>query len=221
VEPDVPAIILPRDGDPAMREQRLWGLPAALCFLARGDLSIHAAAVQVNGSALLLAGPGSHGKTTLAAAFLRANHRVLGEDMACCRLSDRPAVLPGPALLRVRPDVYRALTIPKVRVADEGPYRTALALDDRSADAAPVPIRGILFLRQGHTSPQITSVQPAVALRDLWALAFRLPSEEHVASSFEMIAALSAAVPAWDLYRQIEFGNLAELVDLIIETCLG
>lgn len=220
IDPNAPAIVVPREGDPAMREQRLWGIPAALCFVTRGDLSIHAAAVEVDGSALLLAAPGGHGKTTLAGGFLRAGYRVLGEDTACCRVSGHPVILPGPALLRVRPDVYRALRFPSVRQVDRGPYRMALALDDSAGDGAPVRIAGVVFLRQDETTPRIEPVDAAVALRDLWALAFRLPSEEHVVRSFEMIATLAAAVPAWNLYRRLDFENLLDVVDLVIDTCL-
>src|SRR5207244_12530639 len=87
-------------------ERLRWGIPAALRCMHRGDLPLHAAAVEVESRALVLAAPGWHGKTTLALAFQRHGYRVLTEDLACCSLASTPKLLPGPALLRVRPHVY-------------------------------------------------------------------------------------------------------------------
>ena len=78
------------------REARLFGLPAALCFMTRGDVAVHAAAVDVDGSALLLAAPGRFGKTTLAAAFAGEGFRLLAEDTACYRSIPRPIGAPRP-----------------------------------------------------------------------------------------------------------------------------
>src|ERR1700686_5250276 len=99
VDPSAASIVMSRAPDSMRREVGLWGIPAALCALHYGDRPVHAAAVEVNGSAILLAAPGHFGKTTLAAAFVRAGHRVLSEDLSFLRLSPVPAVLPGPALL--------------------------------------------------------------------------------------------------------------------------
>ena len=56
-----------------------------LCFRARGDTALHAAAVEVDGQAVVLGAPGTFGKTTLAAAFHAAGHRLLSEDTTCIR----------------------------------------------------------------------------------------------------------------------------------------
>ena len=82
--------------------------------MARGDLAVHAAAVDVDGSALLLAAPGRYGKTTLAAAFAGQGYRLLAEDTTCYRPSSDPSVLPGLAMLRIRPDVHEHLSHPAV-----------------------------------------------------------------------------------------------------------
>ena len=89
------------------REQRLWGVPTVLCFMDRGDFGLHAAAVEVEGAAILLAAPGRHGKTTLALAFHSRGYRLLTEDTTCCRLASGPLLLPGPTSVRLRPDIFR------------------------------------------------------------------------------------------------------------------
>jgi hypothetical protein len=208
VDPDAGCIELPSCGDEIAREQRLWGIPSALCYLRRGDFPLHAAAVEVDRGALLLAAPGGCGKTTLALAFHRHGYRVLSEDLTCCRVHDTPVALPGPALLRVRRDMFDAPPA-GTHVVAVRPDRVSLALDrDQRGDGAPVPIRAIVFLRVGLRAIRIEPVPASSALPDLWALAFHLPTAAGRASAFHQLARLAAAVPVWNLFRPLEPGAL-------------
>ncbi len=130
IDPRARRILVPQTAEVILREERLWGIPLALCVLQRGDLPLHAAAVEVGGSAVILAAPGRYGKSTLAAAFVRAGHRVLSEDMTCVRTAPEPAVIPGPAMLRVRRDVLRSTEPVDARPLAEIDDRTSLALDE-------------------------------------------------------------------------------------------
>lgn len=213
VDPEALLIEVPADGG-VRREERLWGIPALLCFLGRGDLPLHAAAVEVDGAAVVLAAPRTYGKTTMAAAFHRAGHRVLSEDTACMRLGPEPAVVPGPAMLRVRHDVRAALDVPRASVVGEDDDRVHFALDDRG-DCVPVPLRALVFLDEADGPPALERVELPEAIRDLWALSFRLPLEDDVSRSFGAVADLAAAVPAWRFRRPLDLGGLAAHVDLL------
>jgi hypothetical protein len=214
VDPAAPWIDVPADGG-IRREERLWGIPALLCFLARGDLPLHAAACEIDGGAVVLAAPRTYGKTTMAAAFHRAGHRVLNEDTACIRLGPDAAVVPGPAMLRVRHDVAAGLELPAVRLVGEDADRVHYALDD-PGDCEPVPLRAVVFLDEGDT-PALEPVGPPEALRDLWALSFRLPTEEDVGRSFAAVADLAAAVPVLRLRRPLALDALADHVALVAD----
>ena len=61
IDPREPSIAVTPVLDRVRREARLWGVPSLLCYLTRGDVPLHAAAVDVDGRALLLAGPGRSG----------------------------------------------------------------------------------------------------------------------------------------------------------------
>jgi hypothetical protein len=202
-------------------EARLWGIPAALCFITRGDVPVHAAAVEVDGSAILFAAPGRHGKTTLASAFVGAGHRLLSEDVSCCRVGERPAVLPGPAMLRVRRDSYEHLEIPGTYPVMEDPDRVHLAVDESlRGDGSPVPIRAVIFLRE-EREWELEPVPVPEAIRDLWTLSLKLPNDADRTRCFESLADLARRVPVYNLYRHLDFDRLEEDVKRIAEIGSG
>jgi len=222
IDPFEASISVTPASDDVRREARLWGVPSLLCYVTRGDVPLHAAAVDVDGRALLLAGPGRAGKTTTAAAFLTAGHRVLAEDLVACRPEPSPTLLPGPAMLRVRPDVYPRLTLMNASPVAEDAERVHLALEGPArGDGAPVPLAGIVFLRPGEGPPRLRRRSAVDTIRDLWALSLNLPTEEDRARCFRGVAALAASVPAWDLHRPISLDMLEAVVGAVISTCLA
>jgi hypothetical protein len=183
VDPIGQTIDIPRGGDELIREQRLWGIPVLLCAMRRGDFFIHAAAAQVDKRAILFAAPGRHGKTTLAMAFHQCGYRVLSEDSACCRLGPEPAILPGPALMRVRPDVFDGAAPAGTYIAAVYKDRVYLVIDeDRRGNDDPVPIQALILLRESENGIHsivcphtrrflISGPLPSTSLRMLTALA--------------------------------------------------
>ena len=222
VQPARRAIQVPNQVDPVRREVRLWSLPAALCLVERGDLSLHGAAVDLGGTALVFAAPGKHGKTTLASAFLQAGYRLLSEDLTCCRPQEIPSVMPGPAVMRVRRDSYDRLEFPGTQVVAEDPDRVYLSIEENlRGDARAVPIGGIIFLRRSTDGMSLERVSVPESLRDLWALSFSLPTDESKRRCFRAITPLAESVPVWNLYREFRFDNLSSVIDKLISTCLG
>ena len=193
-------IALPDQGNEVKREERLWGIPALLSFIERGDVPVHAAAVDLGHGAILLAAPGRFGKTTMSAGFVRAGYRLLNEDLSCVRLGDGCAVVPGPAMLRIRPDVAAKLEIPRAAVLDAGDERVHLALDpDQRGDCTPIPLRAVVFLQGGAEGVTLQPVVASEAVRDLFALIFRLPGDTETERAFSGAAEIAAQVPAWNL----------------------
>lgn len=221
VDPHVPRIVAPPGDAGVSREERIWGVPALLCFAARGDVPLHAAAIEVDGGAILVTAPGRFGKTTLAGAFAAAGYRLLAEDMSCCRIEDPPLVLPGPAMLRLRRDVHPHLRVPTARTVAEDAARVHFALDDDvRGDGEPVPIRAIFFLRPGADRCEVVPVDPLRAVPDLWAQSFRLPIQEQRARRFCHIVDLATRVPLWDLTRPQGFERLPEVVERVVGVCV-
>ena len=214
IDPEARRIEAPADGG-LRTEERLWGIPALLCFRDRGDLPLHAAAIEVDGGAVLLAAPRTYGKTTMAAAFHREGHRVLSEDTSCVRAGPEPAIVPGPAMLRVRHDVAERLALPRARRLGQDDDRVHYALEE-PGDCTPVPLRAAVFLDEATGAAGLEPVEQPEAIRDLWALSFRLPTEQSVADSFTGIVDLAASVPAFRLRRPLDLDALDDHVALVV-----
>jgi hypothetical protein len=219
VDPEQAAIRVPDGPETAVRrEERLWGIPALLCFLQRGELPLHAAALEIDGRAVLLAGPGRAGKTTLAAALVSAGHRLLSEDLCCLRRSgDAWGVVPGPAMLRPRHDVAAGLRLPDAELVAEDADRVHLALARRERGSCePVPLAAILLLRDSDGDIELARVPASRALPDLWALSFRLPEEEDRARCFGGVTDLADRVPVLDLARPLRMDTLPSTVERVV-----
>ena len=218
VDPSGPHISMPLAGNRVKREERLWGIPALLCFLARGDLPLHAAAIEIDGEAVLLAAPGTFGKTTLAAGCARLGYRLLAEDLTCLRLLSPAEVIPGPAMLRVRRDVAEQLEMPFAERLEAGDDRLHLALDaDRRGDGAPVPIRAVVFLHSRPDALELVRAEQGQAVRDLFALSFRLPGTDEASRAFTGVADLVARIRAWNLFYPRRLQDLDRTVEKIAE----
>lgn len=219
IDPATPSVQVPVGYETAVRrEERVWSIPALLCMLARGDVPLHAAAVDVDGEAVLLAAPGYSGKTTLAASFDAAGYRVLSEDISCIRVSSPPTLVPGPAMLRVRRDVAAELKLPRAReVAAGGDDRVHFSLDPaRRGDCTPLPVRAVVFLRRSDNGIALERVPSALSLRELFPLSFKLPGSDSHARCFAGVTALADAARVWNLYRPVRLGDLTDVVGRIV-----
>lgn len=214
IDPRVPRVAVPATATSAELEELIWGVPALLCFLHRGDSSLHAAAVEAAGEAILLVAPQAHGKSTLAAAFARRGYRILSEDLTCIRLEPRLSVIPGPAGLRLRNDVAREVDVVLGRAIGERHDRTRYALAN-PGDCSPVPIRAVLLLRRSDDDIRLERVDPIRALPDLWQSSFRV-TRSHERRCFECVAALAAEVSILNLHRPLRLEALDATVDHVL-----
>lgn len=221
VDPDRHVISVPEDGDELRREVRLWSTPMMLLLISRGVLMLHASAVELDGEAALFGGPSRFGKTTLAAAFHAAGHRVLAEDTTAVVLGAQGLeVLPGPALMRIRHDVAETMQLRNVVTVGRDQQRVFLApYPETRGTSAPLPLRGLFLLRADQQGVRIR--EPGARsplLADLWALAFKLPTEEDFERCFSGLVDVVDRAPIWDLYRPMGLERLPETIDAIAQT---
>jgi hypothetical protein len=217
VDPQHGSIRVWGDTEPPMREALLWSTPTALCAIHRGDIALHAASVDLGGRAVLLAAPTTAGKTTLAAAFHAAGFRTLSDDLSCCRTEGGDWVYPGPAVLRMRPDMASTLGLPDTHVPYQSDVKIYNAIDPhRRGTGDKVPLCGILFLRRGVGPPRFEARRPPDTLRDLWGQSFFLPGDEDHVRGFGGLADVVGRIPAWDLFRELTVDALTDTIEAIV-----
>lgn len=221
VDPEEGRVRVPADRDRVRREERALGFPMLLCFLARGDIPLHAAAVEIDGEAVLLSAPRRSGKTTLAAAFAAAGHRVLSEDLVCIRSGSPPTVVPGPSMLRLRHDMADEFSIPGARELGRDDDRVHLSLERDRRTCEPVPLGGIALLHEGDVDPTVEDESGPRAVRDLWAVSFNLPTDADRERCFRAVADLASTAPTWRLTRRLHVSDLDPTVECLVERVTG
>ena len=218
VDPAVPSIAIEDHGPSLLAELRMFGVPAALCAAVAGDVALHASGVEIDGAAVLFAGPSMYGKTTLAAALTARGHRLLAEDTVRCVTNPTPAVYPGPSVVRLRSDMASRLEVPQAVARPMSNGRVALVLDpDRRGDGRPVPLRSIFLLRSADRVSLRPMPRP-LAARDLFALSFRLPIAEERGPAFTRIIDLVARIEVLDLHRPLALDSMDEVMDAVEAT---
>jgi hypothetical protein len=202
------------------RELHLWGVPMMVTFTRHGDLSLHAAAFESGGGAVLVAAPGRHGKTTLALALHEAGTRLLTEDIARLAFQPEPVVMPGPAVIRMRAEAMRHVPA-GTTVVESTQDRVMLAIDDdRRGGTDPVPVRAVVLLRIGEDDQvRLERLDSTAAIRDMWVLAFRIPDSPDRARAFEQLTDLARTTPVYNLHRPLTFETLPQVVETVTALC--
>jgi hypothetical protein len=114
------------DIDPALMNFALLGAVMATLLHMRGMLVLHASAVDIGGRAAIFLGDKGAGKSTTAAALVKAGHRLLTDDVLAIDFSGRK----GPRLIAGYPQVKLS---------------TAASCAIQLEDATTIPIANIGF----------------------------------------------------------------------------
>jgi hypothetical protein len=145
--------------DAALLRLALLGPVLAALLQQRGDLVLHASAVEIDGVAVGFLGGRGAGKSTLAAAFLAQSHPLLADDiLAVSFVEGLPRVLPGFRQLKLWPDAVAALggdpaLLPRVRLGHE--KRAQLVGGGSLTDALPL---ARLYVLSGGDTIEIESL---------------------------------------------------------------
>jgi len=184
--------------DPAIDE---WAniLPFQALPLAatiRGLEVMHASGVVLDGKAVLVSGPPGAGKSSLAAALVRAGGQLLSDDAVALQLDDSGLIAhAGSAVIQLRaPENQRlsgqeraALGRLSGTVADKQRY-----ISDRIPE--PAPLGGMFLLARSDAEPaveRLTAVDPFELIASTFNLSVRTPA--RLRRQLDVVSAIASA----------------------------
>lgn len=195
----------------------------------RGHLVLHAAAVGDDRGAILLAGQGGAGKSTLAASFWAAGYEVLSDD--CLLLGPRAdgfEVIPSYPGLRLWPDSLAA-TAPLAQ-PDQGPQPAGrkARLPIVSGRLQRFRLRAMFVLRHAMESGAgdrlvVNQVRRSRACVELLKHTFMLDPSDHdvLERHFLMAGDVAEAVPLFELVYPRQFDGLSAVRRAVEEAAAG
>jgi hypothetical protein len=172
----------PRDDDFDQLEHRIASSAVCTLLAIRGDLVLHASAIETCGKAVVFCGESRRGKSTVVRALGGLGYPVLGEDGIAIGLESEPIAFPGARGIRVRTDANS-------RAAE-------LAPDPGPAEPGPSPVAAIVLLGERGKSLEVERLEPARALALLTSNLVHSGGRGAIAAAFERLADLLTTAPA-------------------------
>jgi hypothetical protein len=188
----------------------------------RGQLTLHASAVAVEGEAIAFMAERGWGKSTTAAAMHSRGYWLVSDDIAALRFEDAgdvPMMVPGYPQFKLWPEAAALLgdvpeELPRLNPDLEKrgrPVSTAFA-------SAPLPLKRIYLLDQGEV-PEIEPLSPQESFSSLLHHTYGrlLFQAVRTSSHFLQCARVVKSVPIRRLRRPYSLGVLPEVARLIEE----
>lgn len=174
--------------DAELLEHRIVSSVIGTLLAMRGDLVLHASAVETAAGAVVFCGPSQRGKSSLARALGRGGHGVLGEDGIALEVGEGHAIaFPGARGVRVR------------SLDSEGRQRTDLFADPGPHEPAPCPVAAVVLLGERGADPRVAALEPARALALLTPNLVHSGTRTAIANAFAQLARLLHSVPAFEV----------------------
>jgi hypothetical protein len=191
------------DEDRELLEHRVASVAICTLLAMREDLVLHAAAVEVDGRAVVFCGPTMRGKSTLVGALGEAGCSLLGEDGVAVELNGQGAIAhPGARGVRVR------------QRDGEGRRRTVLLDDPGPGEPGPCPVAAFVLLEERGAKLDVAPLEPARALALLTPNLIHTGGRAAIATAFQRLASALGSAPAFS-------ASLADDLDALPACAMG
>jgi hypothetical protein len=201
----------------------ILGVVSASLLQLRGQLALHASAIDIAGRGVVFMGNKGAGKSTTAAAFIRAGHRLLADDVLPVQLDPAPPrLVPGFAQLKLSTAAMESIALPEATSTPipgltfhKSRLRFASAFSGQTVPAAR------FYVLQAGDRLQASPLEGPAALAALMANTYmaRFGSQfftgARAAAHLRQCATLLAAVPVRTLEIPPGLDRLAELVAFV------
>jgi hypothetical protein len=183
----------------------MLGQALSFALIKQGFEPLHATVVTVDGQGLAFLGDCGRGKSSLAAAFLQAGHRLLTDDQLVLTMQDHVFTAhPGPPRIKLFPEIARrclgarAIGTPITHLS----RKLVIPLDQHQASVGAVPLKGIYMLAAPPARPRggriaIRRLPQRRACLALLRNTFnsRVVDTERLNRQFALAASVAATVP--------------------------
>ena len=191
-------------------EHRLVSVIVPLLLAERGDLVIHASAVDTDAGAVLFAGPSGRGKSTTVAALARAGLPTLAEDGLVVEVGgDGPLAWAGARGIRLKG--------PGEAAGTAAPDYPAGLAETSGAPADGRPVAGVLALAPRGDSLALDPLSPGEAAAALGPSLFHRGGPDGLRPAFSSLARLVEAVPAYLCSLPDDLGALSDAALRVVE----
>ena len=205
-------------------ETYLLNQALSFALVKQGIEPLHATVVSVDGTAVGFLGGTGYGKSTLAAAFLRAGDRLLTDDaLVLKKKGSGYLALPGPPRIKLYRGVARAFLGSKARGTqmNRGTAKLIVALNRRQRCMTPIPLRTLYaIVPSGSKSKRVTirRLPPRQAFLKLLENTFNrtVVRPERLKRQFRLAAELARALPVRALSYPRTLAALPAVRDAIL-----
>ena len=191
-----------------------------------GHVMLHAAAIVVNGQAVLFCGPSGAGKSTLAAGFARRGLRVLSDDVLRVA-SDQPGVwntYPSYPSIHLRQGSFLQGWASEHAGAVRGRSKSWFGSDVRGDQSLSYPVACMYVLgRQRAAQPSFSRIG-GVASLDGWIRALFMDAvapDSRAVDALSRASRLSREIPTFQLRYRRTASRFEELLDAAIKHVLS
>jgi hypothetical protein len=205
----------------------LLGQALSFALVKNGIEPLHATVVVVEGKAVAFLGDCGFGKSTLAAEFLRAGHRLLTDDLLVLRgTGDQPLAYPGAARIKLFPELALRFPVDAATGIPMNPdtRKLVIPLEQHRACGAAVPLAGFYALASpdkmaAETNIRITTLRPQEAFVRLLASIFNvlILHAPRLRCHFEATEALANSISV----KELSYPRTLECLPMVREAILS
>jgi hypothetical protein len=212
-------------GTPEGFQSHLLGPALSFALIRQGLDPLHATAITVAGHAAAFLGDSGFGKSSLAASFLAAGHRLLTDDLLV--LTEAPtgfAAHPGPPRLKLYPQTARRL-LPGAQGARmmRGTPKLLFPLESTQLASGPIPLRAMYVIvapvtGSGPSRVTIRRLRERHACLALIRNTFNASAvdRDRLTRQLALTAGVAASVPIKSISYPRSFARLPDVRDAIL-----
>jgi hypothetical protein len=196
----------------------ILGPALAILLHQRGQLALHAAAVEIDGNAVAVMGAPGCGKSALAGVLYGRGHTVMADDLTAIQYNgaDIPFAIPGFPQLKLWPEIVTALGKSPEALPCIEPGTEKRSLIPSRFSNKPAPLKKIYVL-DGEQTKHTMLLSPQDALLEVIRHSYRAPLLKWIGAQRHLYqcARLVNTVPVCRLNGPISPSSLPDAATIV------